>query len=150
MRKTIRTSPLVSYRHLPQIDNYEKIYDEVSTFTALNVFDTWFRVDSKPFKQALLNIIKRWSFMFKQHLIDHVTNSLKDLAEFIKVADAGLAKEVEEGDYSGLVDCMGHLIAVKDRQANTDEMFEPLKHTIELLRHYGQELPDEVHQQLQV
>jgi dynein heavy chain len=31
-------------------------------------------VDSKPFKQALLNIIKRWSFMFKQHLIDHVTN----------------------------------------------------------------------------
>ena len=66
----------------PQIDNYEKIYDEVSTFTALNVFDTWFRVDSKPFKQALLNIIKRWSFMFKQHLIDHVTNRSVSLAPY--------------------------------------------------------------------
>ena len=38
------------------------------------VFDVWFRVDARPFKQALLTIIKRWSFMFKQHLIDHVTN----------------------------------------------------------------------------
>ena len=38
------------------------------------VFDMWFSVDSRPFKQALLNIIKRWSYMFKQHLIDHVTN----------------------------------------------------------------------------
>ena len=132
-----------------QIDTYEKIFEDVSEFKGLILFDTWFRVDSKPFKHALLNIIKRWSFMFKQHLIDHVTNSLIDLDEFIKVADAGLLVEVQEGDYNGLVTCMGHLMAVKDRQATTDEMFEPLKKTIELLRHYGQELPDEVHQQLQ-
>ena len=76
--------------------------------------------------------------------------SLNDLAEFIKVADAGLMKETEEGDYDGLVECMGHLLAVKERQATTDEMFEPLKLTIELLRQNGQELPEEVHQQLQV
>lgn len=79
-------------------------------------------MNSKPFKQALLNTIKRWSFMFKQHLIDHVTNSLKELAEFIKTTDSGLMKPVEEGDYTGLVDCMGYLFAVKDRQATTDEM----------------------------
>lgn len=42
--------------------------------SGITIFDSWFRVDAKPFKQALLNIIKRWSFMFKQHLIDHVTN----------------------------------------------------------------------------
>ena len=54
-----------------------------------------------------------------------------------------------EGDFDGLVKCMGHVIAVKDRQATTDEMFEPLKQTIELLHQYGQELSDEVHQQLQ-
>lgn len=51
----------------------------------LKVFDVWFRVDARPFKQALLNIVKRWSFLFKQYLIDHVTNSLKDLSEFITV-----------------------------------------------------------------
>ena len=45
---------------------------------------------------------------------------------------------------------MGHLMAVKDKQPMADNMFEPLKETIELLKTYGQELPDEVHQQLQV
>jgi hypothetical protein len=49
-----------------------------------------------------------------------------------------------------LVGCMGYLLAVKDRQATTDEMFEPLKQTIELLKTYEQEMPEEVHLQLQV
>jgi dynein heavy chain len=44
---------------------------------------------------------------------------------------------------------MGHLMAVKDRQGSTDEMFEPLKQTIELLKTYEQEMPEEVHLQLQ-
>lgn len=76
--------------------------------------------------------------------------SLKELAQFIKQADEGLTKPVEEGDYTGLVAVMGNLFAVKERQANTDEMFEPLKHTIELLKTYDQEMPEEVHLQLQV
>ena len=76
--------------------------------------------------------------------------SLKELAEFIKVTDTGLQKEVEEGDYDGLVFVMGNLFAVRERQASTDEMFEPLKQTIELLKSYDQEMPDEVHLQLQV
>ena len=57
---------------------------------------------------------------------------------------------MQEGDYDGLVEIMGHLIAVKDRQATTDVMFEPLKQTIELLASYDQEMSDETHQQLEV
>ncbi|XP_071813348.1 dynein beta chain, ciliary-like isoform X2 [Apostichopus japonicus] len=132
-----------------QVDTYEKIYSEVDEIDAVQRFDSWFRVDGKPFKQALLNIIKKWSFMFKQHLIDHVTNSLSELQEFIKLANAGLGVTVEEGDYNGLVDVMGHLLAVKERQSATDEMFEPLKQTIELLKTYDQEMSEEVHTQLQ-
>lgn len=70
--------------------------------------------------------------------------SLKDLSSFIKTTDSGLQKEVAEGHYEGLVECMGNLIAVRDRQAATDEMFEPLKETIELLKTYNQEMPEEV------
>jgi len=46
----------------------------VETVEGSIVFEGWFRVDSRPFRQALLNIVKKWSLMFKQHLIDHVTN----------------------------------------------------------------------------
>lgn len=76
--------------------------------------------------------------------------SLKELGDFIKTTDNGLTKPVDEGDYNGLVECMGYLFAVKERQATTDEMFEPLKQTIELLKTYEQEMPEEVHLQLQV
>ncbi len=76
--------------------------------------------------------------------------SLNDLAEFIKVTSAGLTVSVDEGDYDALVVVMKHLLQVKDRQPNTDGMFEPLKHTIELLKTYQQELPDEVHKLLEV
>ncbi|CAG5123286.1 unnamed protein product, partial [Candidula unifasciata] len=142
-------SPPTLAQFKEQIDTYEKIYDEALRIQDTEIFDSWFRVDAKPFKMSLLNIIKRWSFMFKQHLIDHVTNSLNNLKAFIKTTDAGLQREVKEGDYQGLVEVMGHLFAVRERQQSTDEMFEPLKQTIELLKTYNQEMPEEVHAQLQ-
>uniref|UniRef100_H2ZKA8 AAA+ ATPase domain-containing protein n=1 Tax=Ciona savignyi TaxID=51511 RepID=H2ZKA8_CIOSA len=132
-----------------QIDSYEGLYQVISNVTATQVFDSWFLVQIKPFKQALLNTVKRWSYMFKEHLINHVESSLSDLKEFIKVADLGLSKPIEEGDYDGLVECMGHLMAVRDRADATDVMFEPLKQTIELLKAYDQEMSEDVHLQLQ-
>ncbi|XP_053544923.1 dynein axonemal heavy chain 9 [Bombina bombina] len=132
-----------------QIDSYEKIYEEVNRMEPINIFESWMRVDARPFKSSLLNVIKRWSLMFKQHLIGHVTNSLADLEEFTKVAEQGLSKQLKEGDYNGLVEIMGQLMAVKERQLSTDEMFEPLKQTIELLKVYEQEMPEEVYKQLE-
>lgn len=66
------------------------------------------------------------------------------------MAKVGLGQRVEEGDYSGLVGVMGHLLAVKERQTTTDAMFEPLHNTITLLKVYEQELPDVVYKQLEV
>uniref|UniRef100_A0A8C3LGS3 Dynein axonemal heavy chain 9 n=1 Tax=Chrysolophus pictus TaxID=9089 RepID=A0A8C3LGS3_CHRPC len=132
-----------------QIDSYEKIYEEVNRIEPISVFHSWMKVDARPFKASLLNVAKRWSLLFKQHLIDHVTHSLTDLEEFIKVTDEGLSKKVEKGDYNGLVEIMGHLMAIKERQSVTDAMFEPLKQTVELLKAYEQQLPEEVHKQLE-
>lgn len=76
--------------------------------------------------------------------------SLADLEAFMKVSRAGLMKPLKEGDYDGLVEVMGHLMKVKERQTATDNMFEPLKQTIELLKSYGEEMPEETHVKLQV
>ncbi|NXJ23235.1 DYH9 protein, partial [Dicrurus megarhynchus] len=132
-----------------QIGSYERLYEEVTLMQPLSTFQGWLRLDARPFKAALLNEIKRWSLVFKQHLLDHVTRSLADLDEFIQTAERGLSRKVEKGDYGGLVEVMGHLLAVKERRSATDAMFEPLKETIELLRAYEQQLPEEVHQQLE-
>lgn len=66
------------------------------------------------------------------------------------MVQAGLSQQVEEGDYDGLVEVMGNLLAVKERQNTTDTMFEPLQQTIALLKEYEQELPDVVYKQLEV
>jgi len=72
------------------------------------------------------------------------------LDNFIQTADTGLNQPIKEGDYTGLVKVMGHVMAVKDRTTATDEMFDPLKDTIELLKSYSQEMPENVYLQLQV
>ena len=57
-----------------QIDAYEKLYADVNQVDGTCQFDVWFKVDARPFKQGLLNIIKKWSLMFKHHLTEHVTS----------------------------------------------------------------------------
>jgi len=57
---------------------------------------------------------------------------------------------VIEGDYEVLVSVMGYLYNVKERQSTTDEMFQPLTDTIQLLKYYDMELSEEVNVLLQV
>nr|VZI28891.1 unnamed protein product [Spirometra erinaceieuropaei] len=132
-----------------QMDRFEAIYAEVEQMEGTMKFNNCLRVDARRFKHGVLNIVKRWSLMFKQHLIEHVTDSLKELAEFIQVTSKGLEDEVKPGDYEHLVSTMGFLGGMKERQAATDEMFEPLQQTIELLKTYQHQMPDEVHRQLE-
>lgn len=120
---------------------------------------------------ALLTSIKRWSYAFKKHLMDHVVQSLADLNEFIDKADEGLMTQVSEGDYDGLIKVMEILRVscngsgsifqlkwlstvdspqlVKDKQAATDVMFEPLHDIIDMLRNYGVVIPEKSLVQLQ-
>lgn len=132
-----------------QIDHFETLYNEVEGIMAEHVFNGWFKVDIKPFKHALLNIIRKWGNMFKEHLVETVTHSLCDLGNFIRLADEGLQQTVVEGDYEALVNVMGFLLKVKERQVITDEMFGPLRETIELLKFYDQDIPEEINVYLQ-
>ncbi|XP_075070448.1 dynein axonemal heavy chain 11 [Mixophyes fleayi] len=132
-----------------QIDIYENLYTEIFSSDDTKIFESWFRLDLKPFKTSMLVTIRKWSWMFKEHLLRFVIDSLNDLEEFIKETDSGLQQKVPEGNYAALVGVMEHLLAVRDRQAATDELFDPIKQTILLLENYGQKLPDLIYTQLE-
>ncbi len=106
-----------------QIDYYEGLHDQLKGIETVKTIHSWFRVDIKPFKLALVNCVKRWSYLFKKHLMDHVVNSLADLNDFIDKADEGLMTQVDEGDYDGLIKVMEFLQMVKEKQAAADVMF---------------------------
>ncbi|XP_078250276.1 dynein axonemal heavy chain 11-like [Pogona vitticeps] len=131
-----------------QISIYETLHKEVSEVENQKTFNGWFQVDVQPFKLALMNMIKRWSWMFKEHLLNYVTQSVTELATFIHETEKGLAKKVKEGDYTVLAEIMGHLMAIRDQQS-TGDIFRPLKSTAELLQSYGQQLPEQIYKQLE-
>ncbi|RXM27080.1 Dynein heavy chain 11, axonemal [Acipenser ruthenus] len=132
-----------------QINIFETLYMKVKMFDDKKVFNGWFQVDIKPFKVSLMNVIKKWSWMFKEHLLDHVNDSVNELEIFIHETEKGLAKEITDGDYGSLVEIMGNLMAIRDRQITTDDHFKPLKSTADLLRTYGQQLPEQFYTQLE-
>uniref|UniRef100_UPI0035900BF2 dynein axonemal heavy chain 17-like n=1 Tax=Myxine glutinosa TaxID=7769 RepID=UPI0035900BF2 len=148
-QQTPQASPPTLEEFKNQIDYYRNIYAEVMTLKNTHIISGWFQVDCRPVKKALLTIISCWSGMFKEHLINHITKSLSELEELLRKSDAGLSKLPDEGDHAGLMKVLGHLLQVKQSQAATDNMFEPIKQTIALLKHYGQELPESVYTQLQ-
>lgn len=93
---------------------------------------------------------RRQTVYFTSLTFDLNAFSLSDLAKFIQDADGGLMQPVVEGNYEVLVSVMGYLYNVNKRQATTDEMFQPLTDTIQLLKYYDMELPEEVNVLLQV
>ncbi|CAH1639911.1 unnamed protein product [Spodoptera littoralis] len=132
-----------------QIDHYENLFMEIEDMQPYKIFNNWFQVDVRPFRQALLNTVRKWGNMYKEHLVNKVTCSLSDLGNFIRDADEGLLQPVPEGDYEALVRIMGYLMHVKDRTVTTDDMFQPLTETIELLKFYDMDIPEEVNVLLQ-
>jgi len=133
-----------------QVDTYENIYNDINKLDDFFIIDKWFRVDNRPFKTVLLNIVKKWSYMFKQHLMDDITNSLQELEDFMLDKNRFLIRDVPEGNYVALVEMMGHLAAVREKAVIYDDMFDPIKQKIELLKTYGQEVSDEIYDNLQV
>uniref|UniRef100_A0A3B5KZ49 Dynein, axonemal, heavy chain 11 n=1 Tax=Xiphophorus couchianus TaxID=32473 RepID=A0A3B5KZ49_9TELE len=141
-------SPPTTENFREQIDYYEKLHAEVHQLEDFRVFDGWLRVDCRFFKVSLLNTIKMWSWLFKEHLLTYLMN-LEELQTFLQVAVKGLNSPAVKRDHQGFIDVMTHLFAVRDRQSAIDMMFEPLRSTILLLERYGVTIPEVFYTQME-
>lgn len=161
-----------------QIDKYNALYAEVSALPSQYLCNGWLKLELKRLNQAIMNIICKWSNLYKQNLKDHVQTrymefyryisfifiinttynvlrftylffSLNDLEQFIAYASKELSVELEDDDYEGLLKVMGVLNEVKAKMdAGTDQMFEPLRDIIYVLKEYGVEFPEETYEQV--
>lgn len=131
-----------------EIRKFEGIHKNIMGIDPEVVFEGWFKVDGRPLKQSLNMVVKKWSYTLTKHLSDDVIGSLNELNKFVRTSKKGLQVKIEEGDYNGLVSAMGLLHSIKHRANNIDRMFEPLRKTINLLKQFGVEMPDEVHKLL--
>ncbi|KAI9209879.1 dynein heavy chain and region D6 of dynein motor-domain-containing protein, partial [Polychytrium aggregatum] len=140
--------PIQLERFEAEIRKFEGIHKTIMAIDPEIIFQSWFKVDARPMKQSLNVVVKKWSYTLTKHLSDDCVSTLNELNKFIKFNKKGLQGKIEEGDYDALVNAMGLLHAVKHRTNNIDKVFEPLRKTINLLRQFGVEMPDEIHKLL--
>lgn len=146
----IKLTPPTVAQFKKQIDFYEILYKKVALIPGEKILDgNWMRIDVRPLRQAILNTIRKWGNLFKQHLYDLVITSLNELENFIKEAISSMQVVLQPDNYDGLLKVMGYLFKVKERQLQTDNMFQPLKEIIDLLADYGMDFPEEINVQLQ-
>lgn len=131
-----------------EIRKFDLIQKTINALEGEVYFNGWLKVDEKPLKVSLGSIVKKWALTLTKHLSDDAINTLNDLNTFIRENKSGLVGKIEEGDYDGLIKAMGLLHAIKNRSVLIDKRFEPLRKTVNLLRQFSVELPEEVHKLL--
>lgn len=129
-----------------QIDSYYDLYDKVfATMDIAVKFDVWLSIDLRHFKTVLLIEISKWSNLYKQNLIDKVVDSLQELEEFANECDEIFVLETTEEDFPTLLKILSALNKLKERENMYDNMFEPLKATVDLLKGYNVEFNELVY-----
>jgi len=81
-----------------KIKRYRDLEDEIKELTASKTFG-WIRVDAKPIKQALYSWACRWTFAYKQYLLDKVTKTTEDLISFMSSSDLTMDKDIKSDDH---------------------------------------------------
>lgn len=118
------------------IDYYNELHDEVEKLAVHHVFKSWLRINIKALKYSILNSICKWSYVFKEHLRDKVTNDLLELEFFIDETALLLDQEPTNNDYELLLAILRALNIIQDRERLTDAMFQPLKDIVDILKLY--------------
>ena len=108
------------------------------------------RIDAKPTKTTLATLASKWVDAHTSYLKNHVLTELDGLGKFIGLIKETLTHEVAEGDQKGLFDAMAHVRDVRNREERTNNLFVPLKDTIQLLKKFGVLMPDETLETLEM
>lgn len=129
------------------IDFYADLYEEISKNETIHIFSSWLKVNMKGLKFSMLNWVCKWSLLFKQHLKDKVVNSLKELESFITQSTESLKQEATKEDSVTLLKILKTIGSINEREHQTDNMFEPLKEIVDLLKSYDMTFDDYVSNQ---
>ncbi|XP_077280961.1 dynein beta chain, ciliary [Temnothorax americanus] len=128
-----------------EIDYFMELYKKCDEFENEKIFLRWLRLDVRALKQTLLNTICKWTNLFKTHLVDHVNSELRNLSEFLTNALKKFTQPIAPDDYEDLLNTIYYLKEVRDRQYQIDDMWEPIKAIIDLLKQYQVKFGEETY-----
>ena len=126
------------------VEKFNALAEKVLQIEDTVVFDSWYELDVRPFRSALHTVVTKWSYMFVKELTANINDTVLQLKEFITHSGDQLALAMEDGNYDQLVTKMVSLNAIKAREKEIDEVYEPVKAKVALLEQFGVEIPEEI------
>jgi dynein heavy chain len=99
----------------------------------------WLRINISPVKEKLFSYAETWIKMFTAHMMKTCQDTMEELNTFMKNVTEGLEREVPEGADSNelLMEVMADIRDVTKRNDTVDEIIEPQKTTVALLKKHG-------------
>lgn len=137
---------LVSFKNM--IDYYGELYEEINQIATMHIFNIWLNVDMNGLKQNLLNQVCKWSHLFKQYLKDKVIDDLMELQDFIIESTFSLKQEATNDDFPTLLLILKTIESIHNREYVTDNMFQPLKEIVDLLKSYDMTFDEKINDQV--
>ena len=137
------TAPTLD-QYKENIDKFRALAEVVLAVAETEVFDHWYRVDTRPFRSSLHSVVTKWGYMFIKQINDHLSSTVHELTDFVKNSTSELESELPEGDYDALVGVMSVLNEIKARSTDIDAVFEPLNEQVALLASYNIEVPEDL------
>lgn len=114
------------------------------------VFDSWVILNVTSFRNDLLEQVNDWVQVLKDHLKGLAKERLDDLELFIAHGRAVLEIPIHKDDYDGLLKVMEIQVAIKEKRAKFNDLFQPLLNIVELLRVYGEEFSEEIYSKVNI
>eukprot|EP00899_Mesostigma_viride_P009330 jgi/Mesvir1/18399/Mv14277-RA.1 len=135
-----------------EISRYKAVQEEIHQLPA-TITIGWLRIDAKPIKQTLSTWATKWVFLYTHYLTNKVVNSVDELYDFMDRSNGTLDRDKEVGNDEEsrgiLYAVMGSMRDIRNRTDTTDAMFDPLMHTVTLLKKYGIAMPDTILKKLE-
>lgn len=138
----------------PSLDKFDEkitylttIKNKINDLTTTNDIG-WLKVNSKPLKEALRNIINSWIKKYTNFLLDNTLMEIENIRKFISDVSFGIKEVPEQAETKAekdlLMTVMTHLSDVKMIKDHTLNEVEPMKQSVLLLKKHGVEMEEDL------
>ncbi|XP_060647178.1 dynein beta chain, ciliary [Drosophila nasuta] len=122
-----------------EIERYNELHDAIDQCESRHCIHGWLALDLRPLKHGLLNLVCKWSHLYKQWLLRYVQQTLKELNTFIANSQETLQLFIARQNFEALLRVLAVMSEIRQREPYADNVFKPLKDIMALLKTYNVE-----------
>ncbi|KAI0984910.1 hypothetical protein GJ496_004664 [Pomphorhynchus laevis] len=126
-----------------KIDYFTMLLTELESIPSSFVIQSWLKIETDEFKQAVTHLCSLWRNMFINYLISFVTTSLSKMSELVENSLNVFESKISKGNQSLLIKVSQHLKDFSMKEKETEALFDPITQVINVLRSYDRDIDED-------